>query len=445
MRKPLRTVLSYIHQDQLPPDWGMASVGDVVFDAQYGMNAPSAHDGATPIVGMKDIREGRVLFENLARTTVSDDELETYRLRGGDLLINRTNSLDQVGKVGIVDADRDIVFASYLVRLTSDRSKIDPQFLNLWLNCDIAQRTIKRIATPAIGQANLNPTEFQKYCLVPLPSMADQRRIVEILCTWEKAIQASDQLVASKEKQFLWLSRALLFGGFRLENPKTTGRHEHRWFSLPKDWMSPRISEIAQQANQVNTPGEKLTVLSCTKHDGLVKSLAYFGRQVFSADTSAYKIVERGQFAYATNHLEEGSIGYLDFCDKALISPMYTVFKTDSSKVNDRFLLKVFKTSIYLHIFQANTSASVDRRGGLRWDEFGKIRVPLPELAEQARIDSLLSSARREIDVLKAVRKNLDRQRRGLTQKLLTGKWRVPQRDEEVETAVERSAEEVAQ
>ena len=135
MRKPLRTVLSYIHQDQLPPDWGMASVGDVVFDAQYGMNAPSAHDGATPIVGMKDIREGRVLFENLARTTVSDDELETYRLRGGDLLINRTNSLDQVGKVGIVDADRDIVFASYLVRTHfrsfKDRSTISKSLAQL--------------------------------------------------------------------------------------------------------------------------------------------------------------------------------------------------------------------------------------------------------------------------------------------------------------------------
>ena len=179
--------------------------------------------------------------------------------------------------------------------------------------------------------------------------------------------------------------------------------------------MSPRISEIAQQANQVNTPGEKLTVLSCTKHDGLVESLAYFGRQVFSADTSAYKIVERGQFAYATNHLEEGSIGYLDFCDKALISPMYTVFKTDSSKVNDRFLLKVFKTSIYHTYFRptrAPRSIAVEALDGM---SSAKFACRFPELAEQARIDSLLSSARREIDVLKAVRKNLDRQRRGLS------------------------------
>jgi type I restriction enzyme S subunit len=189
MRKPLRTVLPYIHQDQLPPDWGMASIGDLVSAAQYGMNAPSADYGETQIVGMRDIRDGHVRFDKMARTTVSDGELEAYRLRSGDLLINRTNSLDQVGKVGIVDADRDVVFASYLVRLVADRSKINPEFLNLWLNSNIAQRTIKRIATQAIGQANLNPTEFQKYCLVPLPPMAEQCRIADVLRTWDEAIE----------------------------------------------------------------------------------------------------------------------------------------------------------------------------------------------------------------------------------------------------------------
>jgi type I restriction enzyme, S subunit len=186
------------------------------------------------------------------------------------------------------------------------------------------------------------------------------------------------------------------------------------------------------------------SVLSCTKHQGLVESLKYFGRQVFSADTAAYKIVERGQFAYATNHLEEGSIGYLDFRDKGLVSPMYTVFKTDSSKVNDRFLWKLFKTSVYLHIFQVNTSSSVDRRGGLRWDEFGKLRVPLPTIAEQAEIDFVLSLAQREIDLLKTKRNLLEQEKRGLMQKLLTGEWRVPVRDSDVDAIAARVIEQAA-
>ena len=169
MHKPLRTVLSYVQRDSLPPDWALVAVGDVLLGTQYGMNCASLPDGNTSIVGMKDIQDGRVLSHKLAKTNVSEDELKSYSLRRGDLLINRTNSLDQVGKVGLVEADRDDVFASYLVRLNVNTDLIEPEYLNYWLNSDIAQRTIKRIATPAIGQANLNPTELQKYCLVPIP------------------------------------------------------------------------------------------------------------------------------------------------------------------------------------------------------------------------------------------------------------------------------------
>src|SRR6185437_8430737 len=103
MHKPLRTVLSYVRKEDLPPDWTLVSVGDVLFGTQYGMNCPSVADGTTAIVGMKDIQDGRVLSQNLAKTNVSEAELESYRLQGGDLLLNRTNSLDQVGKVGLVE------------------------------------------------------------------------------------------------------------------------------------------------------------------------------------------------------------------------------------------------------------------------------------------------------------------------------------------------------
>ena len=123
-------------------------------------------------------------------------------------------------------------------------------------------------------------------------------------------------------------------------------------------------------------------MLSCTKHFGLVDSLTYFGRQMYSDDTSTYKMVKRGQFAYATNHIEEGSIGYQNLHDVALISPMYTVFETDS-QVDDNFLYRVLKTEKYRRIFETSTNGTVNRRGSLRWKEFSQIRVPLPSLPEQ--------------------------------------------------------------
>jgi type I restriction enzyme S subunit len=155
-----------------------------------------------------------------------------------------------------------------------------------------------------------------------------------------------------------------------------------------------------------------------------VDSLAYFGRQIFSDDLATYKVVRRGQFAYATNHIEEGSIGYQHVCDTAVISPMYTVFKTNDL-VDDGFLYKVLKSNLYIHIYQVNTSASVDRRGSLRWTEFSHIRIPVPTLEEQRAIAKVIDGQQREIELLQQKLDALRRQKKGLMQQLLTGKVRV--------------------
>jgi type I restriction enzyme S subunit len=155
-----------------------------------------------------------------------------------------------------------------------------------------------------------------------------------------------------------------------------------------------------------------------------VNSLEYFGKRVFSADTSNYKVVRRGDFAYATNHIEEGSIGYQDLHDAALISPMYTVFRTRAG-VDHSFFFKLVKTELYRHIFEVNTSGSIARPGGLRWDEFAIIKVFLPSVPEQRRIAAVLSACDREIELLQKQLEALKEQKRGLMQKLLTGEVRV--------------------
>jgi type I restriction enzyme S subunit len=165
-------------------------------------------------------------------------------------------------------------------------------------------------------------------------------------------------------------------------------------------------------------------VLSCTKHQGLVDSLSYFNKRVFSENTSTYKVVPRGSFAYATNHIDEGSLGYQDLYNSALISPMYTVFQVDDL-VDHGFLFKLLKTEHYRQVFAANTNASVDRRGSLRWNEFKKIEVPVPSLEDQLAICEVLDTAAQEVRELQAQLDDLKEEKRALTADLLTGKRRV--------------------
>lgn len=270
------------------------------------------------------------------------------------------------------------------------------------------------------GIPKVNRTELADFKLV-LPPIPEQRAIADMLSAWDLAIEKTDRLITAAKSRIMRLSANLLFG--KRSSEKDTLKR-NKWFSVPDHWKIVKLGSVAKEAKVTNVAGDNIRVLSCTKYDGLVDSLTYFDKQIFSKDTSAYKVVSKGQFAYATNHIEEGSIGYQCMYDKGLVSPMYTVFKTDKS-IDDGYLYKVLKSVTYLHIFRVNTSASVARRGSLRWNEFAKLPIPLPPLEEQIEISAALDTAQLEIDLLKKQAEAYRKQKRGLMQKLLTGEWRV--------------------
>jgi len=137
--------------------------------------------------------------------------------------------------------------------------------------------------------------------------------------------------------------------------------------------------------------GSKPVVLSSTKHHGLVPSDAYFsGRTIYSNDLSNYKRVDQNWFAYATNHLAEGSIGLQREFDTACVSPIYTVFECKDS-VDPGFLYRVLKSPGLVSAYRVHEQASVDRRGAVRFGDFSKICIELPySLAEQQRITEIL-------------------------------------------------------
>ncbi|MBI5920761.1 MAG: restriction endonuclease subunit S [Betaproteobacteria bacterium] len=405
--------------------WATVPIGTVIRSSQYGLSLPSDPEGLLPIVGMKDIQDGRVRIDPTVCINMSEEDATDYLLADGDILLNRTNSPDLVGKTGIYRGDGKAVFASYLVRLVLDRERVDPDYVIQILASEGGQRHIKQLATRAVSQANLNPTTFKNHFYIPLPQLGEQIAIRGVLLAWDTAIEKTERLIAAKQKRSESLSNRLLFGHSRLRQRNTEDTRALHWFSAPSDWQLVEIGKVAREVSALNGSDDGLPVLSCTKYDGLVDSLEYFDKQVFSHDTSKYKVVGRGQFAYATNHVEEGSIGYQDFVDAGLVSPIYTVFQSDPKKIADGYFYKLLKTEKLRQIFSARTNSSVDRRGSLRWKDFARIHIPLPPLDEQHEINAVLDDAKREIVLLQTEVKALKQQKRGLMQKLLTGQWRV--------------------
>ena len=271
----------------------------------------------------------------------------------------------------------------------------------------------------------LTLTDFREFSF-DFPPLPEQRKIAEILRTWDEAIEKLEALREAKLRRHRALTHSLVFGTRQLDRFRTTDEvAAHRWFTLPATWGIKPIGKLAREISERNGDAEQHEVLSCSKYDGFVRSLEYFKKQVFSADLSGYKKIWRGDFGFPSNHVEEGSIGLQNLTDVGVVSPIYTVFRFAPEKVDADYAFAVLKTGLYRHIFEVSTSASVDRRGSLRWSEFSKLPFPLPSLAEQRAIAEVLRTAQTDLDALNTETEALTRQKRGLMQKLLTGEWRV--------------------
>lgn len=129
-------------------------------------------------------------------------------------------------------------------------------------------------------------------------------------------------------------------------------------------------------------------VLSVTKHNGFVESRVYFRKRVFSEDTSQYKLVLKGQFAYSTIHLDEGALGLLTDQDAGVISPMYKVFrvKAGSEVVDPAFLYAILKSAALMNKYRNIGKGSIKRRKSIAFEKFLSITVPIPPPKLQQKV-----------------------------------------------------------
>jgi type I restriction enzyme, S subunit len=164
---------------ELPNGWEWVRLGDLREVVEYG-TSQKAHDAprGVPILRMNNIASGSVVLANLKYVESSIDELPKLYLKENDLLFNRTNSYELVGKTGIFQGDSDkYTFASYLIRIRV-LDIVNPHYVNLVMNSPFFRTTqIEPEITQQCGQANFNGTKLVN-SLIPLPPPAEQRRIV---------------------------------------------------------------------------------------------------------------------------------------------------------------------------------------------------------------------------------------------------------------------------
>lgn len=204
----------------IPVDWEVVRLGEVLESTTYGTNEPLGDTGNIFVLRMNNIQQGEIDWSEVKRGELSESELNDLDLRFGDILFNRTNSLDLVGKIGMVrDMPDAASFASYLVRLRTETQRAKPTWLAALLGSSIYQARIRRFATPGVSQANINPTSLRSLT-IPMPAIAEQQVTSAMLDSVDeqlRQIQAErDALHSLKESA----GDALLTGRVRAMPPK---------------------------------------------------------------------------------------------------------------------------------------------------------------------------------------------------------------------------------
>lgn len=404
----------------------LASVAEVIFSNVDKSTMPG--EIQVRLCNYTDVYNNRRIDSRLhfKRGTATPKELERFRLLKGDVVITKdSESAKDIAVPAYVAEDiPDLVCGYHLAILRPKIGMLDGRFLAQLLQLHHIRRYFATLAngitrfglgTAAINEANIT-----------LPNLAIQQKIADILTTWDESLEKLDALIAAEDRRKKALTQQLLTGKKRAKGfDYSKGQTKSDRFGIyPADWKRVTLGSVTREISTRNPGDCDVPVFSCTKHNGLVLSEEYFGKRVYSDDTSNYRMVVRGEFAYATNHIEEGSIGYQNLCDAGLVSPIYTVFKA-TEEVDADYLFRVLKSPLLVHLYRANTSSSVDRRGSLRYDEFAAIHIWLPGKREQAAIANILDTCDEELILLRSQRAAFNQQKRALMQRLLTGAIRV--------------------
>jgi type I restriction enzyme S subunit len=184
---------------KVPVGWEVKRIDEISDNVQYGLNLASSEAGNIPMLRMNNIVNGEMTDTPLVYVSLDSQLLTQYELEQGDILFNRTNSMDLVGKVGVFKLPGKYVFASYLIRIKVSKEN-NPYYVNMALNSHSIQCSLRSKATPAVSQANINSKSLRQTNMFIPKEKKEQDSIVT-------RIDSIDQILLKEQDNIRMLER----------------------------------------------------------------------------------------------------------------------------------------------------------------------------------------------------------------------------------------------
>lgn len=398
-------------KNKIPKDWVKAKLKDIgTFDKGVGISKEDISNVGYPCVRYGEIyTKYNFKIRNFISFIPKEISLTSKQILKGDILFTGSGeTAEEIAKC-VACLHEDIAYAGgdIIIFKLLDK-KQNSLFYSYFFNT-IGRKQINRLAE-GNSIVHIYPEELGNIN-ISLPPIKEQEKIVEILELWDKAIETTKKLIEQKQLQKKYLMQKLLTGKIRLKGFKDK-------------WKKVNISSFLIEIDNRTTENNQFEVLSVTKN-GIFSQKEYFDKQIASKNNMGYKIIRKNNIVFSSMNLWMGSLGFCEY-EVGMISPAYKTFKINEEKTNFNFLKYFMKTPKMLHLYEVNSDkgASIVRRN-LNLEQLLSSKIDFPDLKEQEKIADILLTADKQIDLLEQKLSNLELQKKGLMQKLLTGEIRV--------------------
>ena len=398
----------------IPEDWEVVTLKNIL--------SKNIQNGYSPICPEKDTghwilglgalsREEKLNISDRKPAPSNDDKVKQFILEENDFLISRANTPERVGFSGVFRSNEKIYsYPDLMMRFRVSEELVDIDYME---NCLKSFRVLRYLQSSAAGSSssmvkiNKKVVENIKF---PLPPLKEQQKIAQILTTWDQAISKQEALIVAKEQLKKGLMQKLLSG-------------EVRFDGFDGEWEEIALKKVLKERKTFLEKGLDLEHVSLTTEGVVPKSARYERDFLVKGDNKKYKITRLDDICYNPANLKFGVICRNTLGD-GIFSPIYVTFEVKKD-FDISFISYLLTWNDFIQRVRKYEQGTVYERMAVSPKDFLLYKVKLPSKQEQQKIAKALTTADKEIELLKNELEALKEQKRGLMQKLLTGEVRV--------------------
>ena len=390
----------------IPEDWELSRL-----NKQFIRQTRKNTEGNTNVLTIS-AQYGLISQEDFFSKSVAGENKENYYLLyRGDFAYNKSYSNGYpYGAIKTLSLyEKGIVSPLYICFSKTKENKC-PEFYTHYFEAGMLNHEIQTFAQEGArnhGLLNIAIEDFFN-AIIANPPLPEQQKIADILTTQDRVIELKEQLLAQKQQQKKYLMQQLLTGKKRL--PGFSG-----------EWKKEHLGKLFSERKETNC--QNLEMLAITGNQGIIPRAQLDLKDNSSDDKSKYLKVCIGDIGYNTMRMWQGVSAYSNY--EGIVSPAYTILKP-CSNINAKYFSYLFKMPKTISLFYRFSQGLVDDTRNLKYENFKKIRVSYPvDKEEQTAIADVLSTADREIDLLRQSIESEKQKKKALMQLLLTGIVRV--------------------